>query len=88
MAVQKAWYQRKGGFVPHVNIKHFPTSLSEQQRSELVAVLTSAVQTAFGCAEGSISIALEPVEKEVWNDRVYVPEIVNRRDLLHKTPNY
>ncbi|MET0405685.1 MAG: tautomerase family protein [Cystobacter sp.] len=74
--------------MPHVNIKHFPVSLSEEKQAELVASVTQAVQRAFGCAEGVISISIEPVEKEAWNERVYVPEIVNRKDLLRKTPNY
>ncbi|MGW7230894.1 hypothetical protein [Streptomyces cyaneofuscatus] len=46
------------------------------------------MKSAFRCDEGVISVALEPVEKEVWNERVYLPEIVQRKDLLHKTPNY
>ncbi|MFD3525397.1 amino acid adenylation domain-containing protein [Streptomyces sp. NPDC058653] len=74
--------------VPHVNIKYFSSSLSEERRSELVTAVTEAVRTAFTCDEGVISIALEPVDKDVWNDRVYVPEIVNRKELLHKSPNY
>jgi phenylpyruvate tautomerase PptA (4-oxalocrotonate tautomerase family) len=71
-----------------VNIKHFPVSLSEEQKSELVAAVTRAITSAFRCEEGAISIALEPVEKVDWNERVYVPEIVNRKDLLRKSPNY
>ena len=74
--------------MPHVNIKYFPVALSEQQQSDLVATLTRAVQTAFGVDEGVISIALEPVAKELWQERVYVPEIVNRKNLLCKIPNY
>jgi phenylpyruvate tautomerase PptA (4-oxalocrotonate tautomerase family) len=74
--------------MPHVNIKHFPVTLSEEQQSELVAAITQAVKTAFKCDEGVISISIEPVEKEAWNERVYVPEIVNRKDLLRKRPNY
>lgn len=74
--------------MPHVNIKYFPVSLSEQQQSDLVATLTKAVQRAFGCDEGVISIALEPVAKELWQERVYGPEIVDRKNLLCKMPNY
>jgi amino acid adenylation domain-containing protein len=74
--------------VPHVNIKHFPVALTEEQQAELVARVTEAVKSAFSCDEGVISIALEPVEKEVWNDRVYIPEIVSRKDLLCKSPSY
>ncbi|HEY3609202.1 MAG TPA: tautomerase family protein [Pseudonocardiaceae bacterium] len=74
--------------MPHVNIKHFPTPLSDAQRSALVAAVTSAIQGAFGCEERVISIALEPVDAAAWHESVYVPEIVNRSDLLHKTPDY
>jgi 4-oxalocrotonate tautomerase len=74
--------------MPHVNIKYFPTPLTDTQEAELVTKLTEAVTTAFGVDEGAISIALEPVDKEVWNEQVYVPEIVNRKSLLRKSPNY
>jgi len=46
--------------VPHINIKHFPVAISEAQQAELVATITQAVNTAFKCDEGVISIALEP----------------------------
>lgn len=74
--------------MPHVNIRHFPRSLSEAQQSELVAAVTTAVTNAFGCGEGAVSIALEPVEEEAWHEQVYIPEVVDRKDLLCKTPNY
>jgi phenylpyruvate tautomerase PptA (4-oxalocrotonate tautomerase family) len=74
--------------VPHVNIKHLPTELTDERRAELVAAVTGAVRNAFGCEERVISIALEPVEADAWDETVYVPEIVNRKDFLHKVPNY
>lgn len=80
--------RKEGASMPHVNIKYFPVPLSDEQQSELVAAVTRAVMSAFGCDEGVISIALEPIDKEAWNERVYVPEIVNRNELLRKVPNY
>ena len=74
--------------VPHVNIKHFPVPLTHEQESELITAVTTAVRNAFGCTEDVVSISLEPVEQKVWNERVYVPEIVGRKDLLRKVPNY
>jgi 4-oxalocrotonate tautomerase len=74
--------------MPHVIIKHFPAPLNEARQAELVARVTDAVQNAFGCDEGVISIALDPIDAEDWNEAVYVPEIVNRRSLLRKVPNY
>jgi len=74
--------------MPHVNIKHFPVPLTGEQRTVLVTAITDAVRNAFDCDENVISIALEPVAKEQWNERVYVPEVVDRKELLCKTPNY
>jgi phenylpyruvate tautomerase PptA (4-oxalocrotonate tautomerase family) len=57
-------------------------------QGRLVAVLTEAITEALGCSEGVVSIALEPVDKDDWNEQVYVPEIVGRKELLIKQPNY
>lgn len=74
--------------MPHVNIKHFPAPLNDEQASELVTAITEAVTNAFGCDEGVVSIALEPVGPQAWQDQVYAPEIVERHHLLRKTPSY
>lgn len=74
--------------MPHVNIKHFPAPLNDEQASALVSAVTEAVTRAFGCDEGVVSIALEPVEQRAWQDQVYAPEIVERSHLLRKTPTY
>ncbi|MCY0935186.1 amino acid adenylation domain-containing protein [Streptomyces sp. H34-S4] len=87
-AVRRRPGTRKETVVPHVNIKHFPMALSDEQQSELVSAVTRAVTNAFGCDEGVVSIAVEPVDKELWNEEVYIPEIVNRRHILGKVPNY
>ncbi len=73
--------------MPHINIKHFP-SLTEEQHSALAKSITEAVTTVVGCDESVISIAVEPVEPNVWNEQVYLPEIVDRKETLIKTPNY
>ncbi|MGW4213080.1 hypothetical protein ACWEIJ_34205 [Lentzea sp. NPDC004789] len=71
-----------------MNIKHFPVPLDAERSSELVAAITDAVTKAFGCDEGVVSIALEPVDQQAWQEQVYAPEILARKDLLHKTPSY
>lgn len=78
----------KGIDMPHVNIKYLPIELDEGRQSALVSEVTEAVKRAFGVDESAVSIALEPVAPEVWNEQVYVPEIVNRRQLLRKVPQY
>ncbi len=74
--------------MPHVNIKHFPMELSDTQQAELLAAVTKAVTDAFGCEEGVVSIAVESIAEENWTEQVYIPEIVNRRDILGKVPDY
>ncbi len=74
--------------MPHISIKYFPVPLGPDEKSELVTAVTHAVTTALRCDEGVVSVALEPVEPEAWNERVYVPEIVDRAHLLCKRPNY
>ncbi|MFD7701410.1 amino acid adenylation domain-containing protein [Streptomyces caelestis] len=87
-AVRRRLNTRKDTVMPHVNIKHFPTHISDEQQAELVSSVTKAVTDAFGCDEGVVSIAIEPIDKELWNEEVYIPEIVNRKHILSKAPNY
>ena len=74
--------------MPHITIKHLPVKLDEQRHEALVSEVTEAIRSAFGVDESVISIALEPVAPEVWNEQVYIPEIANRRGLLSKAPDY
>ncbi|MFI1675620.1 amino acid adenylation domain-containing protein [Streptomyces sp. NPDC020607] len=87
-ALRGARLTRKVIPVPHVNIKHFPNNLEETQISALVDAITSAVRTAFSVDEGVVSIALEPVAQDVWNERVYIPEIVEDPGHLVQSPDY
>jgi 4-oxalocrotonate tautomerase len=73
--------------MPHVTVKHFPAPLSDDRAEALAKALTAAVTDAFGCPAGVVSIALEPVAAEVWNEQVYLPEIAERDSLL-KRPDY
>ncbi len=74
--------------MPHININHFPQTPTDQEKQEFAEAITSAVQQLLGIGEGAISIALEPIDKEHWDEQVYKPEIVRRSDLLIKRPDY
>ncbi|MBL3671466.1 tautomerase family protein [Streptomyces sp. M2CJ-2] len=74
--------------MPHVTVKHFPAPLDDERRVRLAARISEAVQEAFGVDGGAVSIALQPVEPEVWYTEVYQPEIADRRDQLLKVPSY
>lgn len=73
--------------MPHVNIKYFAEPLSDERKSTVVTAVTRALIEA-GWDDGVISVAFEPIEKEEWTARVYEPEIINKKELLAKVPNY
>ncbi|MGW2325135.1 tautomerase family protein [Streptomyces sp. NPDC001700] len=74
--------------MPHLNIKHFPLDVGEEQRRQLTEDLTALVMRHFEVPEGAVSIALEQVDQSSWNDAVIVPEIIGRQHLLIKAPGY
>ncbi|MDI2030402.1 tautomerase PptA [Saccharopolyspora sp. TS4A08] len=74
--------------MPHVNVKFFPKEVSEEQKRGLAESITAALIEHLGTRDGAVSISLEPVEKDVWNDTVVQPEIAGRPDLLIKRPDY
>ncbi|SFS75165.1 tautomerase PptA [Saccharopolyspora flava] len=74
--------------MPHVNVKFFPKEVSEEQKSSLAESITAALIEHLGTRDGAVSISLEPVEKDVWNDTVVQPEIAGRPELLIKRPDY
>jgi 4-oxalocrotonate tautomerase len=69
-------------------MKHFAPELSNQQQTDLVNSITSAVTRVTGCKSGAISIELEAIKPGLWNELVYLPEIKNRKEHLCKQPDY
>lgn len=72
--------------MPHIVLKSFP--LSEEERVAVTTALSQALQQSLGKSEASISIAIEEVSKEDWNERVYQPEILPNLKKLTKKPGY
>lgn len=73
--------------MPHIHIRHYPRNFTEEQVRAIDAAVTKAVMDTFDTGEENISIALEPIAEDDWNEQV-LTEIVARRDLLIKTPGY
>ncbi len=40
------------------------------------------------CGEESVSVAIEEVKAEDWDEKVYKPEILPRLEKLYKKPGY
>lgn len=74
--------------MPHVNIKHFPKDFTDEQRERLAEAVTAVVTEHFVTDAGNVSVALEPVAADEWNQTVGVPEILGRADLLIRRPAY
>lgn len=74
--------------MPHVNIKHFPKPLSDAEKAAFADRITAAVVEALGCPAHVVSVGLEPVTPDDWNQAVYSPEIVGKRHLLVRGPGY
>jgi len=73
--------------VPHVIVKLWPGK-SEQQKQRLADAITQDVIKVLHYGEESVSVAMEEIEAQDWVERVYKPEVKNRRDALYKKPGY
>ena len=73
--------------MPHVVVKLLP-GRTEQQKQQLAAAIVEDVTTIANCGEEAVSVAIEEVNADEWDDRVYRPEILPNRDKLYKKPGY
>ncbi|MCS6739293.1 tautomerase family protein [Acinetobacter baumannii] len=74
--------------MPHVNIKYFECQITDDQKEDINNTISKLLQSIFECDDEVISIALEPIHPEKWKSEVYLPEIINRSNLLNKVPQY
>ena len=73
--------------MPHVIVKLYP-GRSEEQKTKLADEIVNDVVAIAKCEENSVSVAFEEIEKEDWAEKVYEPDILNRKDNLYKKPGY
>lgn len=73
--------------MPHIIVKWYP-GRSDAQKEELAQAITRDVAAIAGCAETSISVALEEVAPEAWAETVYRPDILGKEDTLIRKPGY
>ncbi|WP_202303627.1 tautomerase PptA [Dryocola clanedunensis] len=74
--------------MPHITVKHFPRELNEEQKKALADDLCEMVKKHFGSKDGSLSVALIPVEQERWKEEVYDVEIGPELETLARKPGY
>lgn len=74
--------------MPHVDIKCFPRTLSDEQKASLAADIAEALTRHLGSKDRAISIALEEVSEADWKTAVWDPQIAPQLDSLIKKPGY
>lgn len=69
--------------MPHVIVKMYP-GRTEDQKIRLAEAITQAVVSIAVCSEDSVSISLEEVTPEDWNEKVYEPFISKSESTMYK----
>ena len=73
--------------MPHLIVKLWP-GRSEEDKAKLTQKLIEAMKESINVTDDSISIALEEIPKEEWNEKVYKQDIMKNVDKLYKKPGY
>ncbi|GKW12658.1 MULTISPECIES: tautomerase PptA [Pectobacterium] len=74
--------------MPHIDVKHFPRDLSEEEKKVIAEDLAAVLKKHFGSSNDSLSVAFNEVQPERWKDDVYDPIIKPHLDTLAKKPGY
>jgi 4-oxalocrotonate tautomerase len=71
--------------MPHVIIK-LQTGRSEEQKAKIAEEVTKTIMSHAKCTEAAVSISIEDIDADDWVEKVYKPDIIQKRDTLYKTP--
>ncbi len=71
--------------MPHVIVKLWP-GRSEEQKKKLAEEVTKALMSTLNSREESISVAIEEVNSQDWNEQVYKPDILGKPQTIYKQP--
>ena len=61
---------------------------SEQQKTQLAEEIVEDVINVLNYGEESVSVAIEEVPAQDWEEKVYKPDILNNSENLYKKPGY
>jgi 4-oxalocrotonate tautomerase len=71
--------------MPHVIVKLYP-GRSEQQKTRLAEEIVKDVVAIAKCGEEAVSVAIEEIKAEDWEEEVYKPDILGKPESLYKKP--
>ena len=73
--------------MPHVIVKLYP-GRSEEQKIKLADEIVKDVVAIAQRDEKSVSVSFEEIEKEDWAEKVYKPDILDKKGSLYREPGY
>jgi 4-oxalocrotonate tautomerase len=73
--------------MPHVIVKLWPGE-SEQQKQRLADQIAKDVMDVFKFGEESVSVSMEEIDSQNWEQDVYIPDILGKWQSLYKKPGY
>lgn len=73
--------------MPHVIIKLYP-GRSEEQKQQCTEKIVETLIETLNTDEKSISVSFEEIPKEVWKEEVFLPDIIEKEEMLLKKPGY
>ncbi len=73
--------------MPHVIVKLF-AGRSEAQKQQIAEAVARAVIASAGSSEAAVSVSIEDVDPEHWNETVFEPDIRGKAATLYKKPGY
>ena len=73
--------------MPHVVIKLYEGRTPEQ-KTQLANAIVRDVAEIAGCAESSVSVAVEEFDPADWAEAVYRPDILERPEDIVRPPGY
>ena len=69
--------------MPHIIVKLYP-GRTEDQKNQLAAKIVKDVVEISRCEEKVVSVAFEEVDPKDWPEKVYKPDILEKKDNLYR----
>jgi len=73
--------------MPHIIVKLYP-GRSDDQKKRLANEIVKDVVAIAKCEEKSVSVAFEEIDPADWPEKVYKPDILDKKDSLSIEPGY
>jgi len=73
--------------MPHVIVKLYP-GRSEEQKQRLTQEIARDVVEIIKCPAEAVSVAFEEVSQADWPEKVYRPDILEKKETLYLKPGY